>query len=277
MEPKQRYFTALTIAGSDSGGGAGIQADLKTFAALGIFGTSVITAITAQNTHEVRSVEVLSPQIIRTQLQTVLSDITIDAVKTGMLPNAEIIEVVAQTIDQYKLPNLVVDPVLVSTSGSQLTSDKAISAFRSLLYKRATLITPNIPEAARLSGIEINNENDIHRAADVLLAEGCCALLIKGGHRAGKQSTDILFTPNQSPVSFSVPFVKSNNLHGTGCTYASAITACLAQGYELIKSVEMAKSYITAAIEAGKDITTGQGNGPLNHFFSPQPLKTKKI
>jgi hydroxymethylpyrimidine/phosphomethylpyrimidine kinase len=275
MEQEKKYLTALTIAGSDSGGGAGIQADLKTFSSLGVYGASVITAVTAQNTRQVRAVEVLSPQIVSSQLETVLDDIAVHAVKTGMLPSREIIEVVAQAMDKYRLPLLVVDPVMVATSGSTLVSGEIGHDFRELLYGRLTLLTPNIPEAAALSGVEIKTEADIHRAGEILLAQGCRAALIKGGHLKGKQSSDVLFTPNRAPVVFSAEFVPSDNLHGTGCTLSSAIASFLAMGHELPDAIALAKAYVTRAIQAGKDVRTGQGNGPLNHFFDPHPMIVK--
>lgn len=277
MDQKKRYPTALTIAGSDSGGGAGIQADLKAFSALGVFGTSVITSVTAQNTREVRSVEVLSQEMIRLQLESVLDDITVDSVKTGMLPTRGIIETVAAAIDKYHLKKIVIDPVMVATSGARLTATAIVPAFRELLYKRLLLITPNIPEAEALSGIQIDSEADIYKVGEKLLAEGCHAVLIKGGHLDTPESTDFLFTQSEEIVFFTSARIPSGNLHGTGCTLASAITANLALGQGLKEAVNSAKQYITAAIIAGSEISTGKGDGPVNHFFDPQPLKTIDI
>ena len=277
MEQNQRYLAALAIAGSDSGGGAGIQADLKTFSSLGVFGTSAITAITAQNTRLIRAVEVLSPETVRRQIETVLDDIPIDVVKTGMLPTPEIIDVVAQAASTYGFPHLVVDPVLSSTSGTSLTTADIICAYRELLYTHITLITPNIPEATQLSGVEIQSANDMRRAAETLLEQGCRAVLVKGGHLSGQYASDTLFTSGEPPVSFSTEFIASPNLHGTGCTLASAIASYLASGHGLAEAVKQAKQYVTSAIAAGRDIFVGYGNGPLNHFFDPQPLKTKKV
>jgi hydroxymethylpyrimidine/phosphomethylpyrimidine kinase len=272
-----RYPTALTIAGSDSGGCAGIQADLKTFSSIGVFGATVITAITAQNTQEVRAVDVLSPMIVKQQIEAVFDDIIVDAVKTGMLPSAPIIEIVASAIDKYEIPSVVIDPVMVATSGARLTSASTISAFRELLYPRLSLITPNIPEAETLSGIKIKSDKDIYKAADILLAQGCNAVLIKGGHLKSDTSPDILFCKEKEPVLFSSPYINSLNLHGTGCTLASAITAYIALGRDLENAVGLAKSYITSSIYKGKDIVTGKGNGPVNHFFEPQSLKIINI
>ncbi len=273
MNREKRYPTALTIAGSDSGGGAGIQADIKAFSAIGVFAVSAITAITAQNTKEVRRVEVLSPEIIRLQLETVLDDIVVDAVKTGMLPTPETIEVVSSIIDKYELKKVVIDPVMVATSGARLTAAPTITAFRELLYKRLLLITPNIPEAEALLGIKIHTEQDIYKAGHTLLEQGCQSILIKGGHIAQDASSDILFRQGYEPVCFSSDYIQTDNLHGTGCTLASAITAYLALGENLEIAVESAKKYITEAITTGKNIQTGTGNGPVNHFFNPQPLK----
>lgn len=275
MENITRYPTTLTIAGSDSGGCAGIQADLKTFSALGIFGTSVITAITAQNTKEVRAVEVLSLEIIKKQLEAVLDDINVDVVKTGMLPSVEIIELVASIIYKYNLPAIIVDPVMIATSGTRLVSPSIVTAFSNYMYQRIMLITPNIPEAEALSGLEIHSEKDMYNAANILLKQGCPAILIKGGHSKSKDSTDILFTANKEPVRFSVPRIDSCNLHGTGCTYSSAIASYIALGNDMLNAIRLAKNYISSAIYAGKNITTGKGYGPVNHFFEPQSLNIK--
>ncbi|MDR2765066.1 MAG: bifunctional hydroxymethylpyrimidine kinase/phosphomethylpyrimidine kinase [Tannerella sp.] len=272
MSKTERYPAALTIAGSDSGGCAGIQADLKTFSALGVFGASVITAVTAQNTMEVRDVEILSPEIIRRQAEAVLDDLTIDAVKTGMLPAPEIIDTVASLIDRYRPATVIADPVMVATSGARLAASSVAGAFREMLYPRITLLTPNIPEAEALSGVSIRTEEDFHRAAEVLLGQGCRAVLIKGGHLASEVSTDWLFRQDRAPVSFSSPHIHTANLHGTGCTFSSAIAACCALGMDLETAVGSAKTYVTSAIRQGSAIRTGKGNGPVNHFFEPKIL-----
>lgn len=267
-----RYPTALTIAGSDSGGGAGIQADLKTFSAIGVFGTSVITSITAQNTREVRAVEALSAKIIRQQLEVVFDDIKIDAVKTGMLVSPGIIKIIAEVIDKYKPQQVIVDPVMVATAGANLTKASISGAFHKLMFPRLTLLTPNIPEAERLTGITIKNDNDRRKAGEIFLEQGCEAVLIKGGHMPGKESVDMLFTRNAEPEFFSSSFIRTKNVHGTGCSLASAIAAYLALGFDLKTSIEKAKEYIANAIAAGACINFN-GNGPVNHFFSPSPLK----
>ncbi|MDR2814948.1 MAG: bifunctional hydroxymethylpyrimidine kinase/phosphomethylpyrimidine kinase [Prevotellaceae bacterium] len=267
MNTAKRYATALTIAGSDSGGGAGIQADLKTFSALGVFGASVVTAVTAQNTQEVRAVETLSPEIIRQQLEAVLDDIPVDAVKTGMLPSPEIIEVVADIIDRYALKNVVVDPVMVATSGARLAAASVSAAFRRQLYRRVSLVTPNVPEAEALSGRPIRTEKDFREAAEVLLGQGCPAVLIKGGHLSSACSVDMLFRQDREAVSFSSPRIGAANLHGTGCTFSSAIAAHMALGQELETAIRSAKACISSAIRAGSEMTLGKGYKPVNHFF----------
>lgn len=269
----QRYPAALTIAGSDSGGCAGIQADLKTFSSIGVFGASVVTSVTAQNTKEVRAVHPLSADIVRQQTEAVLDDIIIDVVKTGMLPSVEIIEMLASLIDAYNIRTIIVDPVMVATSGARLASSSTASAFRDFLYSRLTLITPNIPEAEALSGLTIQSEKEMYHAGDILLEQGCRSVLIKGGHLRSGQSTDILFQPDRKPLLFSSPRINSGNLHGTGCSFSSAIAAYMALGNELENAVSFAKSYISSAIYYGKDAITGKGYGPVNHFFEPQSLK----
>lgn len=272
MQTLNKYPTALTIAGSDSGGCAGIQADLKTFSSLGVFGASVITSITVQNTREVRAVQVLPSGLIRQQAEAVLDDIRVDALKTGMLPSPEIVADLALLIDRYGITNTVVDPVMVATSGARLCPVPIAASFRELLYRRVSLITPNIPEAEVLSGIAISSEKDVFRAGDILLNQGCRAVLIKGGHLTGPHAVDTLFRESKEPVRFSSPLIDSRNLHGTGCTLSSAIAAYLALGKDLLSAVGLAKDYITAAITAGKGVATGQGFGPVNHFHDPQVL-----
>ncbi|MDR1756184.1 MAG: bifunctional hydroxymethylpyrimidine kinase/phosphomethylpyrimidine kinase [Culturomica sp.] len=275
MNQEKRYPTALTIAGSDSGGGAGIQADLKTFSAIGVFGASVITAITAQNTREVRAVEVLPPALIRLQLEAVLDDIAVDVVKTGMLPDVPAIEQVASVIDRYGLKEVVVDPVMVATSGARLSSAATAGAFRELLYARLSLLTPNVPETEALTGIPIGGEKEMYKAGELLLRQGCRAVLIKGGHLKGERASDTLFSDNRPPVVFSSEYVETWNLHGTGCTLASAIAAYRALGREWEEAVGLAKTYIAQAIRAGVGVCTGRGHGPVNHFFHPEVLQPK--
>ena len=273
MEIKRRYPVALTIAGSDSGGGAGIQADIKTFSALGVYGSSVITAITAQNTQEVRAVEVLPISIIQKQVEAVFEDIQVNAVKTGMLPTPEIIELIASLFDRYKVKNIVVDPVLVATTGAQLSSTDTIEFFKKKLFKRAKLITPNIPEAEALTGIKIKNASDMLEAANIMLNSGCRAVLIKGGHLESNCSTDILYRQKKDPVLYFAEKIRTNNVHGTGCTLSSAITSYIALGKNLEQAIKLSKNYVSKAIHYGSYIKLGKGNGPINHFFAPENLK----
>ena len=272
---KQHYRVALTIAGSDSGGGAGIQADLKTFSALGVFGASCITALTAQNTLGVSAIEAVSPSFMRAQLEAVFSDLTPIAVKTGMLHNETIIDEVYLAVKKYAPRFLVIDPVMVSTSGSLLITPTASGKLAQLLFPKATLITPNIHEAEALTGMKIGSETEMAKAAQQLIHEaGAQAVLLKGGHLSGNQSVDILATRGSNRVArFAKPFVDTRNTHGTGCTLSAAITAYLALDYDLSASVKKAKNYLHKALEAGKNIEIGAGHGGVNHFFAPKKVK----
>jgi hydroxymethylpyrimidine/phosphomethylpyrimidine kinase len=253
---------ALTIAGSDSGGGAGIQADLKTFAALGVYGTSAITAITAQNTRGVTRVVELSPEIVAAQIDAVISDIGAQAVKTGMLANVGIIEVVAQRIRQHRLKNLVVDPVMVATSGDLLIKKNAVAALRSRLIPLATVVTPNIPETEELAGVALRTAADIEEAARRIIAMGTPTVVIKGGHRAGP-AVD-LYYDGKKFRPLHAPRIRTKNTHGTGCTFSSAIAAYLARGEMIERAVVLAKRYITKAI--AEAFPVGSGHGPVHHF-----------
>ena len=254
---------ALTIAGSDSGGGAGIQADLKTFAALGVYGTSVITAITAQNTVGVTQVLELPPDLVAAQIDAVIQDIGADALKTGMLANAAIIEVVAEKIKEHRLENLVVDPVMVAKSGDLLLRRDAIEALRSRLLPLAATVTPNLPEAAELAGIAVSTQKDIREAAKRILGIGAKSVVVKGGHRRGP-ATD-LFYDGKKFHELNAPRVRTKNTHGTGCTFSAAIAANLAKGEKLESAVVHAKRYITHAIRKGFAI--GSGHSPVHHFY----------
>lgn len=267
-----RYPVALTIAGSDSGGGAGIQADIKTFSAIGVYGASVITSVTAQNTQGVRGIQAISPEILKGQLDAVFEDITIDAVKIGMVHNKTAAEIIVETIDRFSPAYIILDPVMISTSGNKLLQDDAIEVIVRELFRRSTLVTPNVDEVEYLSGLKISSEKDMDLAAGKLLSLGCKAVLMKGGHLKTKDMTDILYMSGMSPVRLSVETIETFNGHGTGCTLSSAIAAYLALGMELSDAVGSAKKYITQAIQNGKDVRTGHGHGPLNHFFAPVPL-----
>ena len=272
---KPHYKVALTIAGSDSGGGAGIQADLKTFAALGVYGSSCITALTAQNTLGVSGIEAASPQFMKAQLEAVFSDLCPVAVKTGMLHNNAIIEEVHLAVDKYRPQFLVIDPVMVSTSGSRLIDTEASGELVRLLFPKATLITPNIHEAEAISGIKIGSESDMIAAARWLINETKAnAVLLKGGHLDGNESVDLLVTHEEKKVTrFTKPYINTRNTHGTGCTLSAAITAYLALGYSLTASVRGAKNYLHKALDAGKNIEIGTGHGSVNHFFAPKKTK----
>ncbi|MCD8193733.1 MAG: bifunctional hydroxymethylpyrimidine kinase/phosphomethylpyrimidine kinase [Tannerellaceae bacterium] len=269
---KYRYPAVLTIAGSDSSGGAGIQADLKTISSLGVYGASAITAITAQNTLGVRGIQAVEPEIVKEQISAVLDDIQVDAIKLGMLHNRQAAQIVADAIDRYNPAHVVLDPVMISTSGSKLIDDEAIETIIRELFPRASLITPNTTEAGFLSGITINRLTDMEPAARKLLALGCKAVLIKGGHLEGEEKVDILYTTTHDPVKLSAQTVHTFNTHGTGCSLSSAIASFLAMGAGLPDAVRLGKEYITQALEAGKDIAVGKGHGPVNHFFHPLPL-----
>lgn len=257
----------LTIAGSDSGGGAGIQADLKAISARGAFGLSVITALTAQNTCGVTGVEVVSSAFVKAQLDAVFDDIDVAAIKTGMLANSEIVATVVDVLRAFPTIPLVVDPVMVATSGDLLLHEQAVDAVRSSLVPLATVITPNIPEAATLLGWSLEKvTNDPEAAAQALCKQGAKAVLLKGGHGEGDTSTDLLHTRGQS-LALQAPRIGTTNTHGTGCTLASALAAELAHGRDLSSAVTEAKEYITAAINAADQLNVGRGHGPVNHFY----------
>ncbi|WP_330926027.1 bifunctional hydroxymethylpyrimidine kinase/phosphomethylpyrimidine kinase [Candidatus Sororendozoicomonas aggregata] len=258
---------ALTIAGSDSSGGAGIQADLKAFSALGAYGCSVITALTAQNTLGVQAIADVEPDFITQQLQSVFSDLSINAVKVGMLSRAAIITPVVDAIDHFQPDSLVVDPVMVATSGDVLLQQEAISCLKETLLPKATLITPNLAEAAVLTGREKpTSVQDMEAMIDPLLALGAKALLLKGGHLCGNNAID-LFHDGKQLHRLESPRIKTTNTHGTGCTLSSAITALLARGYSLDDAVQSGKNYITQAITHASALTIGQGHGPVHHFY----------
>jgi len=256
--------TAMTIAGSDSGAGAGIQADLKTFAALGVYGTCAITAVTSQNTKGVSGITEVSPEMVGAQIDAIVSDIRPDAVKTGMLASAAIIEVVAAGIRKHRLANVVVDPVMVAKSGARLLRDDAVHALRSLMLPLASVVTPNLPEAETLVGRPLRENNDLRKAAQEIVAGGARAVVIKGGHRRHRAQAVDLFYDGESFHEFAAPWVETTSTHGTGCTFASAIAAFLARGHELKEAVREAKAYLTEALAHAYPI--GGGQGPVHHF-----------
>ena len=255
--------TALTIAGSDSSGGAGIQADIKTMTANGVYATSAITALTAQNTTGVYGILESTPEFLANQLDCVFTDIFPDAVKTGMVSSTALIAVIADKLRQYKARNIVVDPVMVATSGARLISEEAVDALKEKLLPLATLLTPNIPEAEVLSGMTISDPAGMEKAARAISEQYGCAVLCKGGHQIS--DADDLLWRNGAGVWFRGRRIQNSNTHGTGCTLSSAIAANLAKGYDLDRSVQRAKDYISGALAAMLDL--GKGSGPMDHMF----------
>ena len=271
MAGMRQVPTVMTIAGSDSGGGAGIQADLKTFGALGVYGTSALTAVTAQNTISVTKVHEVPRLVIAAQIDAVLEDIGVDAVKTGMLASSAVIECVAAALQRHQdhlgVQRLVVDPVMVAKSGDSLLQEEAIATLRSKLLPLAAVVTPNIPEAEALTGLTIFTDDQVRAAAKEITNIGAKSVVVKGGHRAGP-ATD-LFYDGSHFQEFSTPRIETANTHGTGCTFASAVAAGLAKGLETFDAVAQAKEYVTEGIR--NSFAVGSGHGPLNHFFRSWP------
>jgi hydroxymethylpyrimidine kinase/phosphomethylpyrimidine kinase len=255
---------AMTIAGSDSGGGAGIQADLKTFAAFGVYGTSAITALTAQNTREVTGVHIAPAEFVTQQIEAVAADIGTDAVKTGMLATSAIVEAVAAAIEALELPNLVVDPVMIAKGGDRLLAEDAVHAIKVSLLRLARVVTPNVAEAAVLSGVEIESIDDMRRAAHIILKLGPQSVIVKGGHLPGHESIDLL-VHSAGEARLTAPRLNVRNTHGTGCTFAAALAARLAHGDSLDDAARAAKEYVTGAMRHGIDV--GSGHQPLGHFW----------
>ncbi len=261
---------ALTIAGSDSSGGAGIQADLKSFAALRVYGASVVTALTAQNTTGVQGVHAVPPDFIAAQIDSVFSDLKVGAVKIGMLPSPEVIRAVAESLRRHAptIP-VVLDPVMIAASGDRLISEEAVETLRAELMPLADVVTPNLPEAATLLGEpEAGHENEAVGQARRLLERGARAVLIKGGHGEGRESVDHLLGRDGTVRRFAAPRIETRNNHGTGCTLSAAVAAGLARGLGLVEAVGHAKTYVTEAIRAADSIPVGHGHGPLHHFYA---------
>lgn len=256
--------TALTIAGSDSSGGAGIQADLKTMLVNGVYGMSAITALTAQNTLGVAAISEVTPEFLEEQLDAVFTDIFPDAVKIGMTANVKLIEVIAERLAFYKARNIVVDPVMISTSGARLISEGAVEMMKEKLLPIANVVTPNIPEAEVLSGMKISGESDMEKAAKIISESYGCSVLLKGGHCIN-DANDFLFADGEM-TWFNVKRINNPNTHGTGCTLSSAIAANLANGHNLKQSVRLAKKYVSGALSAMLDL--GKGIGPMNHCWT---------
>jgi hydroxymethylpyrimidine/phosphomethylpyrimidine kinase len=260
----------LSIAGSDPSGGAGIQADLKTFAALGCYGMAVLTALTAQNTHGVRDVHVPPAGFVAAQIEAIYADIRVDAVKIGMLASGAVVAAVAEQLRTRAPQPVVLDPVLVATSGDSLGAPDVVDAMRRDLLPLATVVTPNLPEAARLADADpVHDLAGMKRLAEAIHQRGAAAVLVKGGHREEKQAIDVLFDGREHHV-FSAPRVHTRNTHGTGCTLSSAIAVGLARGLALPEAVEIAKDYLTRALQASDTLDVGGGHGPLQHFHATQ-------
>jgi len=263
---KKKYFRTLTIAGSDSGGGAGIQADLKTFSALGCFGMSAITCLTAQNTQKVVAIQPIDANFVKQQIDAVITDIGVDAIKIGMLYNAEIIQAVADRLKTLTNVPIILDPVIVATSGDLLLKSNAIEELKTKLFPLATIITPNLQEAETLLQQKITSHQEMELAAKKLSQYGSSAVIIKNSIKKNDCSDCLYLAATDQFLWFKAKKIITKNTHGTGCTFSAAITAYLAKGYDLPKAVKNAKRYITAAIKAGKDYQTGKGNGPVKHF-----------
>ncbi|PWC22831.1 bifunctional hydroxymethylpyrimidine kinase/phosphomethylpyrimidine kinase [Brenneria roseae subsp. roseae] len=263
-----KRINALTIAGTDPSGGAGIQADLKTFSALGAYGASVITALVAQNTRGVQSVYRIEPAFVAAQLDSVLSDVRIDSAKIGMLAQADIVEAVAERLHHYPLPYLVLDTVMLAKSGDPLLSPEAVEALRRLLLPLASLITPNLPEAAALLDCQpAASEREMVEQGEALLAMGCQAVLIKGGHLSEEESPDWLFSRQASPLRFTSPRVNTRHTHGTGCTLSAALAALRPRHASWADTVREAKAYLQQALQQADSLEVGQGIGPVHHFY----------
>jgi hydroxymethylpyrimidine/phosphomethylpyrimidine kinase len=267
----KQYRKVLSIAGSDSGGGAGIQADLKTMSALGCYGTTAITAITAQNTVGVEAIFPVPPDMVEKQIRAVLSDIGTDVVKIGMLHSVEIIGTVQKVLEEFRIRHIILDPVMVAASGDKLIEDNTLDAMIRYLFPLAELITPNIPEANILLDASINTEEDMIESAGKLLALGSRSVLLKGGHLKGNTVLDVFVSGNDGISNIRVfrnRKILTSNVHGSGCTLSSAIASFMARGNGMENSVAQAIDYMHAAIRYGKDYRTGRGNGPVNHFFA---------
>ncbi|EON75133.1 Hydroxymethylpyrimidine phosphate kinase ThiD [Lunatimonas lonarensis] len=274
---KKKYKSVLTIAGSDSGGGAGIQADLKTISALGCYATSVITAVTAQNTRGVRAIHPIPPVIVQAQLEAVMEDIGPDAIKIGMLDRPEVVRVVADCLHAYPNIPVVLDPVMVATSGDRLIAEETVSALIEMLFPRAQLITPNLYEAEMLVQRPITEKNQLLDAALDIFDLGAQAVLVKGGHLRGELVADLLLWGYKAYRILEKPYINTQNGHGTGCTLSSAIAVELAKGAALVDAVASASAYVWEALDTGKDVVTGKGSGPLNHFHSPKKLEIYEL
>lgn len=269
------YTRVLSIAGSDSSGGAGVQADLKTVAALGCYGMTAITALTAQNTVGVRAIHGVPPQMLRDQIDAIVEDLGVHAVKIGMLHSPDIVRTVADAIDRYALQSVVLDPVMVATSGAVLINDPAIAVLVSELFHRVTIVTPNLDEASLLVGRPLVNEGAMEVAARELIGRGARAVLLKGGHLPGNMVSDLLMTCDGTMHWMRASRIMTTNTHGTGCTLSTALAVHLALGCPLLEAVAAAREFVRAALKAGANVRTGNGDGPLNHGYGPHPMRLR--
>lgn len=269
---KYKYPSVLTIAGFDGSGGAGIQADIKTASALGCFSTSVLTALPVQNTQGVRKIYPIPVEAVADQIEAILDDIFPDAIKIGMVHTPQLVETIVHTLGKYKKIPLVFDPVMVATSGHRLIEEETIAAITEKLFPIADIITPNMDEAAILAHMPVQTLEDMYTAGKHIKKLGCRSILLKGGHQETSTITSLLYDEEDNYHSFETVKFSTNNTHGSGCTLSSAIASYLAKGKTLYESVSLGQQYVFQAIESGKDVQTGLGNGPLNHFFNPQKL-----
>ncbi len=268
---------ALTIAGSDPSGGAGIQADLKTFTVLGVYGASVITALTAQSTQGVSGIHAVPADFVASQIDAVAGDLKVAATKIGMLNDADTVRAVAQAVRRHNLHPLVVDPVMVATSGDSLMTEGLVAALRDELLPLADVITPNLPEAARLlDRAEAADEAQMTEQAEALLALGCKAVVLKGGHGSGSEAVDVFLARGGTPERFALQRIATRNTHGTGCTFSAAIAAYLARGDALGPAVAAAKRFVHGALEAGARLAIGQGSGPVDHLYAVRPPASRR-
>ncbi|MDF2934552.1 MAG: bifunctional hydroxymethylpyrimidine kinase/phosphomethylpyrimidine kinase [Chryseobacterium sp.] len=269
---KYTYPSVLTIAGFDSSGGAGIQADIKTISALGCYATSVLTALPVQNTMGVRKIYPIPMEAVADQIEAVLDDIVPKAIKIGMVHTPLLVETIVNTLNKYPKIPIVFDPVMVATSGHRLIEEETIDTIVEKLFPMADVITPNMDETSILAGMEVKTLEDMELAGKKILRSGCKNILLKGGHQESFTVTSFFFDENGQQYSFETEKFMTNNTHGSGCTLSSAIAAYIARGEELLKAVELAQNYVFETIKQGKDVVTGTGNGPLNHFFNPNEL-----
>lgn len=269
---KFTYPSVLTIAGFDGSGGAGIQADIKTFSALGCYATSVLTALPVQNTQGVRKIYPVSMEAVADQLEAVLDDIFPKAIKIGMVHTPQLVEVIINILKKYPKVPIVFDPVMVATSGHRLIKEETVTTIIEKLFPIADIITPNMDEAVILAGMEVKTLHEMLAAGEQILKYGCKNILLKGGHQETSHITSLLISENQEVISYETEKFITDNTHGSGCTLSSAIAAYMARGENLKDAVAKAQEYVFEAIKNGKDAITGKGNGPLNHFFNPEKL-----